>query len=76
MARLLRIKLNTKRGVDCLNQTPMSEAMAKACGNPVKVGDHSKVGQDIAFYKFITQNVATRKGPQKHEGVCWNVANE
>jgi two-component system phosphate regulon sensor histidine kinase PhoR len=31
--------------------------MAKGYGTPVKVGDHSKVGQDLAFYKFVIQSL-------------------
>jgi two-component system phosphate regulon sensor histidine kinase PhoR len=35
----------------------MSEAMAKGYGTPGKVGDHSKVGQDLAFFKFVIQSL-------------------
>jgi len=35
----------------------MSEAMAKGYGTPIKVGDPSKVRQDLAFYKFVIQSL-------------------
>lgn len=31
--------------------------MAKGSGTPVKGGHHSKVGQDLAFYKFVIQSL-------------------
>jgi len=35
----------------------MSEAMAKGYGTSIKVGDPSKVRQDLAFYKFVIQSL-------------------
>jgi two-component system phosphate regulon sensor histidine kinase PhoR len=35
----------------------MSEAMAKNCGTSVKVGNHFKGGQDLAFFKFVIQSL-------------------
>jgi two-component system phosphate regulon sensor histidine kinase PhoR len=35
----------------------MSEAMAEDYGTPIKDGDPSKVGQDLAFHKFVIQSL-------------------
>jgi two-component system phosphate regulon sensor histidine kinase PhoR len=35
----------------------MSDAMARVCRNPPKAKDPSKVGTDLAFYKFVIQSL-------------------